>query len=293
MAILTPIDHVIFDFDGTCTDIPAITDNFLRSYLAGLNALLFTSAPVSSTEWTEALDTVRKASPDAGWTLSTTPSAPGAADPYILSYEAAQLLRRRRQVKDDVPGKVFEDADAANLAPLRPELKDSLLFLKDHGARATFISNSRPDKIRKFLDDLFGGATPDFIRVQPGAAKYKIGEPLVGDGSLSGPWLALFCALPAAVTCTGLARPVYLRRASYAGAVSAALEGDGGALSRTLFCGDIWEMDLAMPSYLGARIHLVARAAPFVTYPFELAEVARAAERARTSVDLGGLRDWF
>jgi phosphoglycolate phosphatase-like HAD superfamily hydrolase len=287
------IDHVIFDFDGTCTDIPAITENFLRSYLSELNKQFFTGSPVSGARWQDALNTVRKASPDAGWTVGTTPSAPGAADPYILSYEAAQLLRREQQRRDDVPGSVFDVSDAANPAPLRPELKDVLLVLRDRGARVTFISNSTRLKIQGRLEDLFDGTIPEFVRIQAGGEKYKIAEPPLGGAGLSGAFLALFRGVPAAMSCAGLARPVYLRRASYAGAISSALGGDVAALNRTVFCGDIWEMDLALPFHLGARIHLIARAAPFTTYRYELAQIAHGADRARTSIDLDGLREWL
>ncbi|MCB9592792.1 MAG: HAD family hydrolase [Sandaracinaceae bacterium] len=288
-----PIEHVVFDFDGTCTDIPAIAENFLRDYHAALNATVFRDDPISDAAWRDALEAVRRSSPDAGWTLETTPSAPAAADPYILSYEAAQRLRRQRGATENVSAETFKQADDANPAPLRPELKTVLGFLQSAGARVTFISNSSTKKVVRRLAALFEGSIPDFIGVQSGASKYKIAEPVVGAAELSEPLLSRFLKLPAAVDGDGLARPLYLRRAYYASAIDSALAGDGDALERTLFCGDIWEMDLAMPFHLGACVHLIERAPPYDTYPFERAAVVRGNERARASDDLDGLRAWF
>ena len=60
-----------------------------------------------------------------------------------------------------------------------------------------------------------------------------------------------------------------------------------------LFCGDIFEMDLAMPHALGARVHLIDRAAPFSTYAYERSALAACGDRGRSSVELGGLMEWF
>src|SRR5262249_23345190 len=276
-----------------CTDVPAVTDNFFRSYLEELNRRFLSQSPVDAARWQNALARVRAASPDAGWTINTTPAAPAAADPYIQAFEAGRLGGRETIGRDDVPREVFDEADKANPAPLRPELKDVLLFVHDQGALITFISNSSTAKIQPRLERLFGGELPNWIRIQTGGAKFSIGEPLIGATALSPTFLGRFRSQPGAVAPTGLGRPAYLHRASYATAISLALGGDVEALSRTLFCGDIWEMDLAMPFHLGANIHLVTRAAPFATYGYELDEVVKAGDRARKSDDLDGLRRWF
>ncbi|MFX6288821.1 hypothetical protein ABTF70_18660, partial [Acinetobacter baumannii] len=85
----------------------------------------------------------------------------------------------------------------------------------------------------------------------------------------------------------------YLRRGAYFEAIHRALAGDLAALSSTLFCGDVFEMDLAMPHALGARVHLVDRAAPFSTYAYERSALAACGDRGRGSVELGGVLEWF
>jgi len=287
------INHVIFDYDGTCTDIPPTVDKFLGDYFDELNRRLFQGA-LDKVEWVDALEKVRSASPDAGWTIRTTPCAPAAADPYILAGEAAQYLRREKKKSEDIPREVFEEADKANRASTRPELEMVLRAIEAKHAHVTFISNSGIAKIQPKIAGLFGGALPDFISIVDGAAKYTIAEPLLGDShGLTGRFLELFRNLPAAIDVPGLRRPVYLRRAAYATAISKALGGDDAMLPHTVFCGDIWEMDLAMPFHLGANIHLVTRAAPFDTYAYEREQVEGAAQRGASSLDLRGLLDWL
>ena len=71
------------------------------------------------------------------------------------------------------------------------------------------------------------------------------------------------------------------------------MDGDFDVLTDTVFCGDTWEMDLAMPYALGANVHLLDRAAPFETYPYERQALAACGDRGKTSVDLSGLLAWL
>src|SRR6266436_3538295 len=91
--------HIILDFDGTCTQIPPIFEAYLDLYRKGLGESRLSVTPA---EWREAQETVRKHSPKAGWTVAVCPSAPAAADPYILADEAAKLILRRRRVTTPV-----------------------------------------------------------------------------------------------------------------------------------------------------------------------------------------------
>jgi hypothetical protein len=52
-------------------------------------------------------------------------------------------------------------------------------------------------------------------------------------------------------------------------------------------------MDLAMPYALGAKVHLLDRAAPFETYTYERQALARYGDRGKMSPDLSGLLDWL
>jgi hypothetical protein len=139
----------------------------------------------------------------------------------------------------------------------------------------------------------------DRISVQSDAGKFRVCE-LEWDEKMSPLSPAArkrFEALPTAWNdgkiANAIGRPVYLRRAAYFGAISRVLGGNFALLPKTVFCGDIWEMDLAMPYALGANVHLLDRAAPFKTYKYEKQAIASCGRRAKTSADLSGLLAWL
>src|SRR3954471_212906 len=108
------IRYVIFDFDGTCTQIEKVQAKFLDDYRKAIG--------VDDKPWEAAKARIIKASPNAGWNVMFAPStAPAAADPYILAGEAAGLIFRER--KHEAPN-VFAQVYAQNVAPFRPELHD-------------------------------------------------------------------------------------------------------------------------------------------------------------------------
>jgi hypothetical protein len=139
----------------------------------------------------------------------------------------------------------------------------------------------------------------DKISVQSDAGKFRVCELDWDDktSSLSPEARARFGALPIAwdggERAKSIGRPIYLRRGAYFDAISRALGGDFTLLPKTVFCGDIWEMDLAMPHALGANVHLLDRAAPFNTYEHERRAIETYGQRAKTSDDLSGLLAWL
>src|SRR5262249_43397897 len=100
MSSRATISHVVFDFDGTCTQIPRVWQIYLELYLKGLVTAGF---KITNSEWHDACVAVQKHSPRAGWTLAGCPAAPAAADPYILADEAARLILRRRNDRTPIP----------------------------------------------------------------------------------------------------------------------------------------------------------------------------------------------
>ena len=71
----------------------------------------------------------------------------------------------------------------------------------------------------------------------------------------------------------GLERPLYLRRGLYFEVLSAIWSATGASPEGTFVCGDIFELDLALPAALGARVHLVGRSS---TPEWERSAVERA-----------------
>jgi hypothetical protein len=288
--------HIVLDFDGTCTQIPPIFEAYLDLYCKGLNEL---GLNVTLSEWRDAQEVVRQYSPKAGWTVAVCPSAPAAGDPYVLADEAARLILRRRRARTSVPPSVHEQAYECARAPWRNEARDTFSHLLERGVHIHFVSNSSTKVIRRRLRELFGDNDPlaAKISVQSDAGKFRICELNWGDhATVSVEARQRFQALPVTYgekPLPEIERPVYLRRGAYFEAISRVLEGDFDALPNTVFCGDTWEMDLAMPYALGAKIHLLDRAAPFETYAYERRALAGYGDRGKTSADLSGLLDWL
>ena len=283
------IRHVVLDFDGTCTDVPAAHHLFLEEYR---RLLALEVAPCAPDEWEHALEVVRARSPQEGWMLWGTPAAPAAADPYILASEAAAWLARSHRYPKPLPKDLHDRAVLAGEAPFRPECARVLAEVAKAGAALHVISNSDASTVSGRLDRLLA-ADPGLrarIHVEGSAAKYAIceppQEPEPGRSPVVPRLRAAFAALPAESPRL-LDRPIYLRRGRYLAALST-LWGDPNAPAATLVCGDIWELDLAMPAALGCAVHLIERAAPYETYPYERAALARTL-RGRSSATLDGL----
>ena len=285
--------YVVLDFDGTCTQIELVQARFLAGYLAILEAANGGARDALRPAWEAAIAEVRAASPNAGWTLGGAPStAPAAADPYILAGEASGLLLRQGAIHQ-VPHDAFSRAYAANPAPWRPEVPEVLAALVERGLKVGFISNSERFVIQARLTDLLNADRKlrGEIVVHGDAAKFKLAEIPIGARGPGAAYRAEFEKLDGAVRAEGTTRPIYLRRGSYFDALCGLwhdLGADGYAITETIVCGDIWDLDLAMPRALGAAVHLVRRAAPFDTYPYELAQLASSAD---ASHDLRGLVD--
>lgn len=291
------ITDIILDFDGTCTQIPQVYEGFERSYFAGFAAQLEQRQQhVTEAEWREALALVRQYSPTAGWTVATCPSAPAAADPYILCYEAACLILRRKHLDIQPDATIFPNAYSEYPAPWRTDAAATFRALQEKGIRLHFISNSSTAGIQKRLESLPGF---EHIGVEGGASKYKICEPSWEPGgamaAVPATMSALFRAVPVALESAllgDLGRPAYLRRGAYFEAICRTLDNDPDRLATTVFCGDVWELDLALPAALGACVHLMKREAPFDTYGYEEHILALYGQRAKCGDQLSDLLQW-
>jgi len=292
----TKITDIVLDFDGTCTVIPQVYEDYLQQFLEELNSKVFPQQSVKPEEWNKAQDTVRANSPAAGWTLlGPIPSAPAAADPYILAFEASKLILKQRNSTITVPpAEIHQDCYAKHQAPWRPEAREVFNKLLSKGIRLHFITNSDKTAVTNRVLDLMNVTDlgSHNISVNGSAAKFIIGElqwypPAVP--SIPDHVKLKFEELRASVTSFNIGRPVYLRRPSFFNIIYQVFN-ELNTLGGVVFCGDVWELDLAMPAHLGAKIHLVKRAWPFNTYPYE--EEATNAAKGKISDDLKGLLEW-
>lgn len=278
----------MFDFDGSCTRVqdaaPAYLAEFRRLFTACVG-------PDVAAGWDAALAAVRVRSPEAGWMLGGIPSAPAAADPYILAGETAGYLIRTHDIRTPVPTDLHARAYEAARAPFRHDLLDVLEDLVARRCTISFVSNSSTRSIEARLDEYLAEHVElrRQIEVMGDAGKFRICELASNAFALHPDLRRAFESLPAAAQGVGLERPVYLRRGAYFEALCKVWRNAPSAIGSTVVCGDIWELDLAMPAALGMYTHLITRASPYDTYDYELQAALRAGARGGVSDDLRGL----
>ena len=275
--------YVLLDFDGTLTAPEHVTDAFLAEYRAEFLAGV---GEGHAALYDRTLAAVRAASPQLGWTLDSYEACPIAADPYILASAVATRVLASIDQGDALralPNDLYARLYTKHRAPFRPEVPDALAALHATGATLAVVSNASTGKIEARLDELLGDtALRRAIGVIGGARKFSVRE-----ATTTTPARAAFEALPDTTpraTWGALGRPTWLRRGAFFDALAAVWGADAGAPAATIFCGDIWELDLVLPAALGCAVHLVERAAPLATHDEER-------HAAATTPDAGFSRD--
>jgi FMN phosphatase YigB (HAD superfamily) len=247
-----PIDCVVLDFDGTFTDLTHEAPGFEAAFPELLADLL--GKPLHGA-WDEARERVRALAPELGWVVEGHTVAPADADPYILASCAAHalfdrllVLTRDPVLRSDVITTLYKRAHTG--AAFRPEARAVFESLLARGVPVYIVTNAFPDAVQKKLAAL-APAGLDRIRIRGDARKFLIAPPTTDDPR--------FAALPEAKALPGLTRPALLGRGRYFDALAAIWRETGARPETTLVCGDIFELDLALPAELGAQVHLVAR----------------------------------
>ncbi|MBI3203151.1 MAG: HAD family hydrolase [Myxococcales bacterium] len=259
-------DCVLLDFDGTFTLAEEEGAPFVEAYRADLAQRLGRDV---AADWDECEATVRARPTEYGWLFQGKLVAPGNADPYIRSTTVARMLfdrfdayldpTEREGALSDLYFKSYERSATV----FRPGAKRVLEILLASGVPLYVVTNSGTDAVTRKVEQLL----PDAARrpiVRGNAKKAFIEPPSEVDGAFAG--------LPERQSLEGLERPVYLRRGRYYEVLRDIWQETHTRPERTLFVGDIYELDLAMPFHLGVAIHLIASE---VTPDYERRFVAR------------------
>ncbi len=247
---------LVLDFDGTMTDAEEEGRPFRAGYLEDLAALCGWSLE-RVREAAERYEREVQQSNKHGWIFNGQIVAPATVDPYLRIMPVARMI--------------LDEAGAFLGDPRRDRLLDAILFkynypktltcfrpaagplLRELGARddvqTWVVTNSHTEpvqnKIRR-LDAEQGGVGWLVDRVRGRAQKYVV------DGAWD--------RVPAELWLDGLDRPVLLRRPRYFEALDALREGLGIGWEDVTVVGDIFELDLALPLAMGARVGLAANA---------------------------------
>jgi FMN phosphatase YigB (HAD superfamily) len=248
---MSSIECIVLDFDGTFTRVDEEAVPFVEAFRRGLAEHL---SPERVAGWDEAARAV-EAEPDRfGWEYDGVIVAPSHADPYIGCTTIGQLLLAQEGLppgrRTEILEEVYRRCYPLSLTVFREDAKMVVEALVASGVPVFVVTNSATEHVRAKIDVL-DPRGKDRLSVRGDARKFVIHEPDRAH--------PLFEALPERIEVAGLARPLWLRRGYYFEALRKIWEETGASPETTVVCGDIFELDLAMPARLGARVHLVAR----------------------------------
>jgi hypothetical protein len=272
---------IVLDFDGTMTDAEAEGAPFRTGYLQDLATLCGTTvddprfaAIVASVE--ESLRAAPEAHP---FRWKGRPVAPASVDPYLRMVPIADALF------DDyglIPDRAFRGRLTGGVLykhnygltkgkpVFRPGAAEVLRALT--GTETYVVTNSDTAAVAAkiaMLDATAGGVGWLAARVRGDAQKFEVDDAWEGA--------------PPSLAIPGLRdREVLLRRRRYHDRLAAILDAAGATFADLVVIGDIFELDLALPLALGARVGLVASEH---TPPYEL-EFVGAQPRARVLREL-------
>ena len=251
-----PVTVLVLDFDGTMTDAEAEGRPFVDGYLEDLTALA--GRPAGDSEIAAMAAEVAAeiaASPDRHplmWMGRAV--APATVDPYLRMVPIAnRILDRYGALRDATDrarmlgGVLYKYNYGKTLG--RPVFRTGAVEMLRtlSGRDAWIVTNSDTHAVAgkvAALDRDTPGVAWLTSRVRGYARKFDVDDTWTG--------LANELAVP------GLDRPVLLRRRAYHDILKAILDDAGATFADLVVVGDIFELDLAMPLALGARVGLVA-----------------------------------
>jgi phosphoglycolate phosphatase-like HAD superfamily hydrolase len=241
---------LVLDFDGTMTDAEAEGRPFRDGYLEDLCSLVGRNAgDAEVTAICEQVEAELAAAPaQYPFLWMGRAVAPATVDPYLRMVPIAHRILDRFGV---IPGAIdrgrllgsvlykYNYAKTLGLPVFRAGAGEVLTKLA--GAQTFIVTNSDTHAVARKVAQL--GVTQLTGRVRGHARKFDVDDTWTG--------------IDAEMTLPGLDRPVLLRRRMYHDILKAVLDSAGASFADLIVCGDIFELDLAMPLALGARVGLV------------------------------------
>lgn len=278
---MSSTECVVLDFDGTFTLVDEEAAPFVEGFREGLRARL---GEVVEQRW-DALAARIDADPDVyGWEWEGRIVAPAHADPYVMTTSIAQLLLDELGVAPSARTGLLQTLYAENYPKsrtvFRPEARHVIEAILATGLPVYVVTNSRTEHVAAKLAELAPRGL-ERLSVRGDARKFVLTQPERSSPT----WRERWASVPAEQRVPGLGRPVFLRRGHYFDALTRIWDETHASPEGTLVCGDIFELDLALPSALGSQIHLVARPGT----PEHERRAARDAFDGGSSQDLGGL----
>jgi hypothetical protein len=244
---------LVLDFDGTMTDAEAEGGPFRTGYLEDLCTLVGRRAGDAEVEAiAEAVDRELAAAPELHpflWLGDAV--APATVDPYLRMVPIAHRVF-------DAFGVIPDPMD-------RSRLFGSVLYKYNYSKTRTVFRPGAGACLRRMIDrpvfvvtnsdtEAVARKISSLERDHPGVARLTARvHGFARKFDLEPAW----AGVAAELFIPGLARPVLLRRRTYHDLLAQVLAEAGSSFGELTVVGDIFELDLALPLALGARIGLV------------------------------------
>lgn len=264
---------VVLDFDGTFTNVEEEGAPFLACYRDEFAGMIGRDVRKL---WADA--EVLLEDPETGWNVHDQIVAPANCDPYIRATVTAFAVCDRlallpnTEVRTNVLQALYSYAYRFTQTSFRADARATIDRLKTLGAAIRVVTNSEPESVKKKLASI--GVTD--VPVLGNAKKYFVDPSAESTSQLED------------LKIPGLKRPLLVRRPSYMQALKQLWAETQTSAETTLVCGDIFELDLALPLALGAQGHLLLRPN---TLAYEKAALASFGERATSATTLLALAD--
>jgi phosphoglycolate phosphatase-like HAD superfamily hydrolase len=246
---------IILDFDGTFTDVAEEAAPFTVAFQEDLADLFGHDV---SESWAAKHSEIIAKPHRYGMRSDGRIVVHANADAYVRASTIAQMLfddagiLRNADTRATIIRALYMKAYKRTRTAFRAGARETLATILETSIPAFVVTNSNPDVVIQKLKTLDPEASGK-IQVCGDAQKFTVAPPEMPD--------ARFDALPEEKWLEGLSgRPIYLRRGKYFDVLRKIWADTGASPETTLVCGDIFELDLAMPAELGAQVHLVSNA---------------------------------
>ena len=227
--------RVVIDFDGTVTVLDEEAVQFREAFIQEMARRLGLNIERLRSSMENAEAVVRQFPETYGWKSNGIIVAPAVSDPYLLTQASARLILESEQPRTGWPaeidfdkflGELFTYAYGFSGTCFKPYAR---FFIESLSIRAdlTVVTNSGTEKVDAKITSLLGSGHG--IKIIGNAKKYQLG--VVSN------------KLPVRVQISGLNRPVYPQRDNYYKILE--------SLKPDRVIGDSWELDLALPMFLG------------------------------------------
>jgi phosphoglycolate phosphatase-like HAD superfamily hydrolase len=246
---------IILDFDGTLTDVEHHAPRYEAAFREELAERSGSPRATVERAWIEAASEIA-GDPELGWIYEERVVAPAGADPYLFANAVARRIL-------PVLGRAFDEEAAALLyasyraaysrieTRFRPEVPAVLDALAARDFRVFVVTNANADDVAAKLDTL-RLTKRAALAVRGDARKFRI----VGASEAD----ARFDSLPDEMRISSLARPLFLKRGHYFDILNRIWNDTRSSPETTLVCGDVFELDLALPAAIGAHVQLCMHA---------------------------------